>query len=75
MAKQRQLRGGTTAEHAAFTGADREVTVDTTKKTLVVHDNTTPGGIPLAREDAVYTIEQTNTQVSDNAIAMSIALG
>jgi len=35
MAKRLQLRGGTTAEHSTFTGALREVTVDTDKDTLV----------------------------------------
>lgn len=44
-------RGGTTAEHAEFTGAARELTIDTDKKTVVVHDGATKGGIPLARED------------------------
>jgi len=48
MSKQLQLRGGTTAEHSTFTGADREVTVDTDKKTLVVHDGLTVGGNPIA---------------------------
>jgi len=48
---QVQLRRGTTAEHATFTGAEGEVTVDTTKDTLVAHDGTTAGGIPIARED------------------------
>jgi hypothetical protein len=43
-------RGGTTAQHATFTGADREITIDTTKKTVVVHDGATAGGFPLARE-------------------------
>ena len=47
MANQIQLRGGTTAEHATFTGAVREVTVDTDKNTLVVHDGTTAGGHAL----------------------------
>lgn len=42
-----QLRGGTTAQHATFTGAAREVTVDISKKTLVVHDGATPGGSAL----------------------------
>ena len=51
MADQVQLRGGTTAQHAAFTGAVREATVDTTKKVIVVHDGATPGGIPMLRED------------------------
>ena len=51
MADQVQIRGGTTAEHAAFTGSVREVTVDTTKKVAVVHDGATPGGIPMLRQD------------------------
>jgi hypothetical protein len=50
MSKRIQLRRGTTAETNAFTGAVGEVTVDTDKKTVVVHDGTTVGGTPLARE-------------------------
>lgn len=53
MAKQIQFRGGTTAQHSVFTGAIREITVDTDKDTLVVHDGTTVGGFPLARESIV----------------------
>ena len=45
-----QLRRGTTSQHRTFTGANGEVTVDTTKKTAVVHDGVTPGGTPLAKE-------------------------
>ncbi len=48
-----QLRRGTTAQHATFVGANGEITVDTDKKTLVVNDGVTPGGTPLAREDAL----------------------
>jgi hypothetical protein len=51
MATQVQWRGGSTSEHSTFTGAAREVTVDTQKKTLVVHDGSTAGGEPLLRED------------------------
>lgn len=43
-----QLRRGSTAQHATFTGLSGEITVDTTKKTVVVHDGVTAGGIPLA---------------------------
>lgn len=53
MSTQMQLRGGTTAETLLFTGAQREVTVDTDKNTAVVHDGVTPGGFPLATEEAV----------------------
>ena len=72
MAKEVQRRGGSTAQHLAFTGADREITVDTTKKTLVVHDGVTPGGVPLAKESQLLnpasvlprTIEMVNIAYS-----------
>ena len=48
MAKQLQLRKGTATEHDTFTGANGEVTVDTTNKTLRVHDGSTVGGTRLA---------------------------
>ena len=51
MATQVQFRRGTTGEHSGFTGAVGEVTVDTEKKILCVHDATTPGGFPLLKED------------------------
>ena len=52
MATQVQFRGGTTAEHANFNGAAKEVTVDTTIDTLVVHTNNGIGtGIPLLRAE------------------------
>jgi hypothetical protein len=47
MPKQVRLRRGTTAQHATFTGADGEVTFDTTKKVLVLHDGVTAGGRPI----------------------------
>ena len=42
---------GTTAQHAAYTGKIGELTVDTDKKVVVVHDGVTAGGVPMARED------------------------
>jgi len=39
-----KLRRGTTAQHSTFTGAEGEVTVNTDKDSLVVHDGSTPGG-------------------------------
>jgi len=56
MAKRLQLRGGTTSQHSTFTGAIREVTVDTDKDTLVVHDGATAGGFPLAKYSDVTAI-------------------
>ena len=59
MATQVQLRGGTTSEHSSFTGAAREVTVDTDKDVVVVHDGSTAGGIPLATEANLGTTTST----------------
>jgi hypothetical protein len=50
MPTQLQLRRGTTAQTASFTGATGEVTVDTDRKTLVVHDGSTTGGTPLSTQ-------------------------
>lgn len=49
-----QRRGGTTSEHASFTGKAREITIDTTKWTVVVHDGSTLGGFALSRENHVH---------------------
>ena len=52
MATQVQFRRGTTAEHQTFKGADGEVTVDTSLKTVVIHDALTNGGFPVLRQEA-----------------------
>lgn len=51
MAKQVQFRRGTTAQHQVFTGAAGEITIDTDKKVVVVHDGVTPGGFPQNKGD------------------------
>lgn len=56
-----KLRRGTTVEHNAFTGAEAEVTYDTDKKSLIVHDGSTQGGFEVAKQS--------------NLLALSIALG
>ena len=56
MAIQIQLRQGTTTEHNTFTGAVGEVTVDTTNKTLRVHDGATVGGTVLAKVSEVPSL-------------------
>lgn len=50
-----QLRRGTTAQHASFTGANGEISVDTDKDVVVVHDGSTAGGFPLLRAGAPVT--------------------
>ena len=52
---QVKLRRGTTAQHAGFTGAEGEVTVDTDKDTVIVHDGSTAGGHELAKASDAYT--------------------
>ena len=49
MTTQVQFRKGTTTDHAQFTGANAEITVDTKKKTAVVHDGNDVGGFELQR--------------------------
>lgn len=44
MATQLQLRRGTTAENDVFTGAVGELTMDTDKNDIRLHDGVTPGG-------------------------------
>jgi hypothetical protein len=64
-----QLRRGTTTEHASFTGAEGEVTVNTTKDTLVVHDGSTAGGFEIALADG-SNVSVSTEQVQDAAAAM-----
>jgi len=47
-----QFRRGTTTQNNAFTGAAGELSVDTDKNTLRVHDNSTAGGTELMLADA-----------------------
>jgi len=50
MATQVQFRRGNTTQHSTFTGASGEVTVDIDKKVVVIHDGSTAGGSPMAKE-------------------------
>lgn len=50
MATQVQRRRGTTAQNAAFVGAEGEFTYDTELKTIRVHDGSTTGGFPLIKK-------------------------
>lgn len=55
MSTQVQRRRGSSLLHTSFTGAIGEITVDTDKKTAVVHDGATAGGFALARESRTLT--------------------
>ena len=56
MATAIQRRRGNTAQHASFTGLAGEITIDTEKNTVVVHDGTTAGGYPLAKSSEVAAL-------------------
>jgi hypothetical protein len=53
MSTRVQFRRGTTAQHGSFTGAAGEVTVDTDKNVVVVHNGSTAGGFPLIRSGQI----------------------
>lgn len=53
MSRQIQIRRGSASDHANFTGAIGEITMDTTNKTLRVHDGTTAGGTILAKQSEI----------------------
>lgn len=68
MATEIRRRRGTTAQHASFIGAPGELTVDTTKNTVVVHDGVTAGGFPLAKAAGTITASTVpSTAVGDVA--------
>ena len=69
MAKLLQLRRGTTSQHSSFTGAVGEVTVDTDKDVVVVHDGSTAGGKPMQAEDAELTELATMASGTAGALA------
>ena len=76
MAKLLKLRRGTTSQHGSFTGAEGEVTVDTDKETLVVHDGSTAGGHPVAAEDLANVSSATIAgRLSNDSIATSKIAG
>ena len=56
MSRQIQIRRGSAAEHATFTGAIGEITMDTTNNTLRVHDGTTAGGTILAKQSEIPVV-------------------
>ena len=68
MATQVQFRRGTTGQHSAFTGAVGEVTVDTEKKVLCVHDATTAGGFPTLLADASNAALPANNSLNPCAL-------
>ena len=70
-----QFRRGTTAQNDAFTGADGELSIDTDKKAIRIHDNSTAGGEEVVVVSATQTLTNKtltsavlNTGVSGSAV-------
>ena len=55
MSREVKRRHGSTADHEGFIGAENELTIDTNKRTAVIHDGATAGGFPLARADGAHS--------------------
>lgn len=61
-----QIRRGTAAENDNFTGMTGEITMDTTNKTVRIHDGETLGGFALARADEVNAAQEVeNFDIND----------
>jgi len=69
LAIQLQLRKGNSLSHSTFTGAIAEVTVDTTKNTVVVHDGSTVGGFPLALKSDVANVTSNVNSITTSNVA------
>ena len=52
-----QSRRGTTSAHSSFTGLAGELTVDSDKDTVIVHDGSQAGGFPLARASSDHALQ------------------
>ena len=73
MAKQVIYRRGTTAEHANFVGANGEITVDTVKHVVIVHDGVTAGGFPLANASTITAnISALTANAANQAAAITV---
>ena len=74
MAVQVQFRRGNTSQHSTFTGAEGEITVNTEKDILVIHDGSTVGGFEVARVNNPYfngNADFSNATFSSNLIPSS----
>jgi len=76
MPKRVQRIGHETNAAAAFTGLEREITIDLGKKSSRVHDGITPGGTLLAKEDlstSPVAVGGTNDGKMSSAQALEVA--
>jgi len=71
MAIQVKFRRGSSGQHYSFTGANGEITVDTTNKTLRVHDGVTVGGTRLAKFNEIGAASANLQSITTNVVPQS----
>ena len=59
-----KLRRGTTSEHISFTGVEGELTADTTKDCVILHDGLTAGGFEVAMASNVISLDDLKAEVA-----------
>jgi hypothetical protein len=62
--KRVQIRKGTELEHSSFTGALAEVTYDTDKGVIRMHDGTTTGGFEVLKARLTYVNSNFNARTN-----------
>ena len=67
MAKPLRPKRGTTAKNDAFVGLASEITIDTEKHSIRVHDGVTAGGHALATDADLATVRATANEAKTNA--------
>jgi hypothetical protein len=72
MTRQWQARRGTTTEHSSFTGAEGELTVNTTDNRVVVHDGVTVGGAPAAKASELAALTTTVNDIGYDLYATKL---
>lgn len=66
MAIQLQLRKGTKVQNDAFTGAEGELTYDSTTKGLRIHDGSTQGGIEIPTANTADFVVESQLPTAEN---------
>jgi hypothetical protein len=71
-----QFRRGTTAQHAVFTGQPGEITVDSDKKIVVVHDGSAVGGYEVVGAGTTQRITNKDVNATSlNVVGVSTVSG
>ena len=69
MTRVLQIRRGSTTQNNAFTGMPGEITMDTDKKTIRIHDGETLGGFEIARSGNSFDISTVPAEFWEQTIA------